>query len=339
MIKFEHPDYLYALIGLLPLLLAYIGYMLWRRSTLKRMGDTPLVRNLITRYPRFKHGIKFGFIACGFIMLCIGLANPQMGTKFEKVQRKGIDLIIALDVSRSMLSEDIKPNRIDRSKRWINRLIDQLEGDRVGMIVFAGNAYPQMPITADYSAAKLFVRTITTSMIPTQGTAIGDAIDLSREMFDSGSDKNKALVIITDGEDHEGNLSTALATAVDQGITIYTVGVGSSKGGPIPIYRNGRQENYQRDKDGNIVLAKLNEALLQQIASTGNGQYFSLSGGDEQIVSLINAISGLEQKEFDEKVFTDYEDYFQIFLLAALVLLTIEVFISERRWQLFTPTK
>jgi Ca-activated chloride channel family protein len=266
-----------------------------------------------------------------FTSLVIAIANPQIGTKYEKVKRSGVDVMIALDVSKSMLAEDIKPSRLDRSKQFISRFIERLQNDRIGLIVFAGKAYLQMPITIDYSAAKLFLRNINTEMVPTQGTAIAEAIQLAINAFDAKDKKHKVLVIITDGENHEGNVLEMAEEATQQGIVIYTVGVGSPKGAPIPIYRNGIQADFKRDKEGNIILSKLNETALQQLAVKGDGKYFRLSAGSQEIESIISEISGMEKKDFEESIFTDYEDQFQYFILLSIVLLVIEFFISERK--------
>ena len=344
MIKFEHTEYLYFLLALIPVALAFFYFMWWRRGAIKRLGESHLVSQLMPDKPGYKHQIKFVLILLALSSLTIALANPQIGTKYEKVKRKGIDLIIALDVSRSMLAEDIKPNRLEKSKLLISRLIDRLQNDRVGLIVFAGNAYLQVPLTVDYSAVKLFLNTINTKMVPTQGTAIGDAIRLSLKAFETGEQKYKTLVVITDGENHEGDALVAVEEATEQGVVVHAVGVGSPKGGPIPIYRNNVQIDFKRDNQDNIVLSKLDETMLQQLAVKGDGKYFRLASGSEELEQLMSEISTMEKKEIEERVFTDYEDQFQYFILIALFLLTLEFFISERKsrwfsnWSIFQPT-
>jgi Ca-activated chloride channel family protein len=329
--KFENITYLYALLGLLPLIGIFIFYHFWRKRNYLKLGELQLITQLAPEHSKRKHIIKFVLFVLAFIFLIIGIANPQVGTKFEKVKRSGVDIMIALDVSKSMLAEDIKPNRLDRSKQFISRLIDKLQNDRVGLIVFAGNAYLQMPITIDYSAAKLFLNNINTEMVPTQGTAIGEAIELSMQSFSKEDKKHKVMIIITDGEDHEGDDMIAAETASSEGVVVHTIGVGSPKGAPIPQYRNGVQADFKRDENGNIVLSKLNETELQQIAVKGDGKYFRLASGTQEIDAVISEISSMEKKNFEERVFTDYEDQFQYFLAVALLLITLEFFISDKK--------
>ncbi len=263
--------------------------------------------------------------------LIMGLTNPQIGTKLESVKREGVDIMIALDVSTSMLAEDLKPNRLERAKQFVSKLIDNMKSDRVGLIVFAGGAYLQMPLTVDYPAAKMFLGNINTDMMPTQGTAIGEAVNLAMKSFESGETKNKSLIIITDGEHHDEDAFDVAATAAAAGIIIHTVGIGTHKGAPIPIYRRGRQADYKKDKKGSIVLSKLNEAALKKLAVSSNGQYYFMTGGKEEIVEIMKQIASMEKKEFEERVFTDYDDKFQYFLGLALLFIILEFFISERK--------
>jgi Ca-activated chloride channel family protein len=346
MLKFEHIKFLYLLLALLPLTSLFIWYVWWRKNAFTRLGDLALIQKLSPDRPRIKFVFKYILLFLAFASLVIAIANPQIGTRYEKVKRTGVDVMIALDVSKSMLAEDIKPNRLDRSKEFISRFIERLQSDRIGLIVFAGKAYLQMPITIDYSAAKLFLRNINTDMVPTQGTAIAEAIQLSMNAFNAEDKKHKVLVIITDGENHEGNVLEMAEQATEQGIVIYTIGVGSPKGAPIPSYRNGIQADFKRDNAGNIVLSKLNETALQQLSVKGDGKYFRLSTGTQEIDGIINEISGMEKKDFEESIFTDYEDQFQYFILLSIVLLLIEFFISDRKslwWkninELFKPKK
>jgi Ca-activated chloride channel family protein len=331
MTRFENITYLYALLGLIPLTGIFIFYHYWRKRTYQKLGELQLIEQLAPENSKRKHIIKFILIFFAFIFLVIGIANPQIGTKYEKVKRSGVDVMIALDVSKSMLAEDIKPDRLERSKQFISRLIDKLQNDRIGLIVFAGNAYLQMPITIDYSAAKLFLNNINTEMVPTQGTAIAEAIELSMQSFNKEEKKFKTLIIITDGEDHEGDALTLAEEAAAEGVIVHTIGVGSPKGAPIPQYRNGVQADFKRDENGNIVLSKLNETELQQIAAKGDGKYYRLSSGTQEIDAIISEISTMEKKNFEERVFTDYEDQFQYFLAIALFLITLEFFISDKK--------
>jgi len=263
-------------------------------------------------------------------LLVFVAAGPQTGSKLEKIQRKGIDLIIALDVSNSMLSQDIKPNRLARARQSISRLIDKLEGDRIGIIVFAGKAYTQLPITTDYAAAKMFVVTINPGMIPTQGTAIGDAVDLAINTFGE-SKKNKALIIISDGEDHEGNVLEQAELAAAKGITIYTIGMGLPEGGPIPVYNGDVLVGFKKDKEGNAIVSKLDETLLQRIATIGKGMYIRATNSETGLNRIFDDINEIQKSEIESKQFADYENQFQYFLAIALFLMILDLFIFEKK--------
>lgn len=331
MVKFENSDYLYLLFAVLPMLAVFVYFIFWRKRAIAKIGQSPLVARLMPEKPKGKHYVKFILMIVAFAAITIALANPQIGTKYEKVKRQGIDVIVAIDVSNSMLAEDIKPNRLERAKLLVSRLIDKMQNDRIGLIVFAGNAYLQMPLTVDHAAGKLFLSTINTGMVPTQGTAISDAIHLSINAFGQEEKKYKTLIIITDGEDHEEGALEAVEAAIREGVVIHTVGVGSPAGAPLPVYKNNVQIDFKRDQSGNIVLSKLNETILQQVAVKGNGEYFKLSSGSEEVNQLLSKISTMEKKEIDERVFSDYEDQFQYFIAFALLLLTLEFFLSERK--------
>jgi Ca-activated chloride channel family protein len=263
--------------------------------------------------------------------LILGIANPQIGSKLEEVKRRGVDVMIVIDVSNSMLAEDIKPNRLSRAKQLVSRLIDKLENDRIGIVVFAGDVFLQLPMTSDYSAAKLLLSTIDTDIIPGQGTAIGKAIEMAMNSFPSQENKYKTIIIITDGENHEDDAIAAANEAVKNGIIIHTIGMGSVQGGPIPIYKKNTQVDFIRGNDGEIVISKLDATALQQIAAAGNGKFIRSSGTDPELSDLIVEIAKMEKKEYGSKLFTDYEDRFQYFIGAAVFLLILELFISDRK--------
>ncbi len=333
--RFEHSEYLWLLV-IIPIL--FFLFFLAKRNLSKKidaLGKKQLIEQLIPNRSNKKGIWKFILLIFGLALMIIGLANPQVGSKQEKVKRKGIDVAIALDLSKSMLSEDIRPNRLERARRFISSLIDKFESDRVAFIIFAGNAYLQMPLTIDYSAFELYLRTVGPKIIPTQGTAIGEAIELAEQAFEAGQKKHKALIIISDGENHDEGALALAKTAAQNGTKIYTIGVGTPKGGPIPIYNKyGEQTDYKKDNDGSIVLSKLNEKMLQELAVNGNGQYFRLSGR-ETVTSIMKEISQMETKEIEELVYTDYEDQFQYFLFFGLLLIAAEVFISSKKSRLF----
>ncbi len=308
MMRFEHPEYLYGLLLLLLPLAAFIAYAVWRERVFSLYGDRRLLEKLMPERSKYKVYIKFVLLTLGFASLVIAAANPQIGKKFETVKLKGADVFVALDVSSSMLAEDLKPSRIARAKQFVSRLVEQLKNDRVGLIVFAGHSYMQMPLTSDKAAAKLFLSSITTDMVPTQGTSLAEAIKMAQGSYTEEGSKFRALIILTDGEDHEGAALTAAEEAAKAGIVIHTIGLGDPKGAPIPVVtKNGRQD-FKRDADGSIVLSKLNETILQQIAATAKGKYFRLgTGGSEELTNLLVELEGLEKRELAEKQVTDYE--------------------------------
>ena len=335
MYQLEHKFYLYAL-GLIPLfILIYLLLNIWRKRALKNYGDMTVIQQLFPDVSKAKRFWKFVLFTTSFTFLIIGIVNPQVGTKLEEVKRKGADLMICLDISNSMKAEDLQPNRLEKAKQAISKLLDKLEGDRIGIVVFAGQAYVQLPITTDYSAAKLFLESINTDLIPTQGTDIGGAIDLAVESFGKDVGKNKAIVIITDGEDHEEGAVKASAAAAEKGIVIHTIGMGSVEGAPIPVYKGPVREGFRKDKEGNTIVTKLNEQALQEISAAANGIFVRASNSDAGLNNVLEAVNKLEKKQFDSKMYSDYEDRFQWFISAALLLLIIETFLSERKSKLY----
>jgi len=331
MFRFEHIEYLYALM-LIPFFIAlFILYLMWKRRALKRFGEWEVISHLMPWHSVRKQVLKFSIIMLAFGFLIVGLANPQIGSKLEKVQRKGADLVIALDVSNSMLSQDIRPDRLTRAVQGISKLIDKLEGDRIGIVVFAGKAYVQLPITTDYSAAKMFLSTISTQMVPTQGTAIGEAIDLSVQSFRQ-DERSKAIIIITDGENHEGDAMESAEAAAELGIKIFTIGMGSPDGSPIPVYDNfGRQTGFKTDREGRTIVSRLDEGTLQQIATVGKGIYVRASTGQDGLSKILDEINALEKQEIETNLFSEYEGRFQYFLGIALLLLILEFIIPEKK--------
>ncbi|MDP2424717.1 MAG: VWA domain-containing protein [Bacteroidales bacterium] len=269
----------------------------------------------------------------GIAALIIGLANPQIGSTLEKRERKGVDIIIALDVSNSMLSQDIKPNRLEKARQSIGRIIDQLDNDRLGIIVFAGKAYPMLPITHDHVAAKMFLSNINTDIVPTQGTSIADAIDLAIRSFPEG-EHGKALVLITDGEDHQGDVLEKVKEAETKGIVIHTIGMGSQQGAPIPLYSGANQVGFRKTRDGQTIITRINEPMLQQIATAGRGIYVRASNSQAGLQRIHDEIYKMQKTEFDSQVFSDYDSRYYYFLMLAFIFLLIELFVFERsrRW-------
>ena len=271
-----------------------------------------------------------------FAFLAAAVCGPLIGSKLEEVKRKGADIIIALDVSNSMKAEDIRPSRLERSKQAISKLIDKLQGDRIGLVVFAGDAYTQLPITTDYGAAKLMLSTVETDIVPRQGTAIGSAIELATSAFSDSSRKHSAVIIITDGENHEDDAVDAAKKAAEQGVKIYTIGMGSPEGAPIPIYNNGARVGFKQDNNGQAVVTKLDAAALQEIAEAGKGKFVRASNSDDGLDIILKEINALDKKEFQAKMFTDYENQFQYFLGASIFLFLLEFMLGEKKSKWFS---
>ncbi len=330
MFRFAHVDMLYAL-ALLPVFWGLFVLQKYRKKrVLKRAGDLPVIARLMEGVSSSRQGVKFLLFSLAWVMMVVGAADPQIGSKMEKVKRKGIDLIIALDVSNSMLSEDIKPNRLERSRQAISRLIGKLEGDRLGMVVFAGKAYMQMPVTTDYAAARLMLSTVNTNLIPVQGTAIGDAISLSMSSFDDNNHQ-KAIIVITDGENHQGNAVEEAKKAAEKGIKVYTIGMGLAEGGPIPVFQRGRQVGFKKDKQGNTIVTKLNDKMLGEIAAAGEGIYVRANNSRAGLDKVFEEINALDKSELESRVFSDYEHRFTYFVALALLFLIVELLFASRR--------
>jgi len=331
MFRFENPDYFYLLLIIPVATLLFIWSRVQRRRNLKMWGDDRLVEGLIPDYSPSRPILRFIVWNLALVMLVIAAANPQIGSKLVKVKQKGIDMVVCLDVSNSMLAQDVQPNRLENAKLAITKLVDQLKGDRIGIVVFAGKAYIQLPITSDYAAARMFISKISTDLVPTQGTAIAEAIRMAHESLTSET-RSKAIIIITDGEDHEGNVIEATEKAAADGIRVYTLGIGSPDGAPIPIIApDGSVAGYRKDSDGNTIITRLDEVTLQKIASTGNGIYIRSANTNQALRKIFEEIGKLEKTEFDTRLFSEYDNRFYYFLWIALVLLITELFISLRK--------
>ncbi len=330
MFRFGHPEYLY-LLAIIPVLaFMQILFQSQRKKRLEKFGKLQLLEHLMPDVSFIRPAVKFYLLLLALIALIVTLASPQFGTKLETVKRKGIELVIALDVSNSMNATDIEPSRLARAKLAIERLTDRLVNDRIGLIVFAGQAYNQLPITTDYPSARMFLSSITTEIVPTQGTAIGAAIRLATNSFSQQEDINRAIVVITDGEDHEDNAIEAAANAADKGIKVYTVGMGSPEGAPIPVTPDNRSV-FMKDREGNVVISKMNSDLLRQIAAAGNGDYIAANNIRRGINELIDQLSELKKSEIESKIYTDFEDQFQYLAILALFLILIEFIILDRK--------
>lgn len=337
MFRFAHPEYLH-LLYLLPVLTVVFFFLFKRQyQNLKNFADESLFNVLVPNHSRLKSWIKFLIILTSLALIILAAANLQIGTRLEEVKQSGIDIFIALDVSLSMSAEDIKPNRLEKAKMQISNLVRKLHGDRIGLIIFSGQAYIQIPLTTDYSAANLFLSAVDFKSVPQPGTVIAPAIDLAVKSFDYNANTQKVIIIITDGEDHEGNVIESVNEAVTKNIKIFTIGLGSPDGVPIPIYNNqGAVIGFKKDRDGNTILTRLNENILQEIAAKGNGAYYRGNNFEDYLDKIFNELSSIEKTEFGTKKVTDYEDRFYYFLAPAIILLIIEFLLSERKSKLLS---
>lgn len=319
MFQFQDVQYIY----LLPLVLLLVGlfyvFQLWKKKALARLADAQLIERLTHANINQIPWLKFGLFAMATVFCLIALANPQWGSKQQRVKAKSSDIVIALDISESMLARDILPNRMERAKKFAERLINSLKGERIGLISFAGNAYLQMPLTSDYAAAEIFAKSANPSQAGTQGTAIADAIELASSIFSDEGPYQKALIIITDGENHDSEAIEQAQLAASNGMFIFTIGVGTTEGELIPVEVNGRQQ-YKADKNGNPVKTALNKSMIEELAKAGNGKAYFLSQSNNIVSEITSAIAKMEKKEVQQSSFTDYKSYFQYFLFVSLIL-------------------
>lgn len=339
MVRFEHIEFLWALAAIPAFLLLFIAVTRWKKKAIARLGDRPVVDLMIPEVSFSKPWLKFVLFMLAYASVIIGMSNPQVGSKTEEVKKKGSDLMFLLDVSNSMLSQDLAPNRLENAKQAISQLIDNLHDDRIGIIVFAGQAFVQMPITTDYSAAKLFLSSVNTNMVPTQGTAIGAAIDLGMQSFDFKNGTSKAMILMTDGENHEDDAVAAANAARDKGVIINVVGVGSEQGSAIPLYVDGKQSGFHTDSAGHPVVSKLDENMCKELAAAGDGVYVRSSNANSGLNIVMNQVGKMQKKLYDSKTFKDFEDRFQFFLAFAVLMLMIEFFVSGRKNQRLSKLK
>lgn len=331
MYQLEQPIYFYILFAIPVIVVLFLLVLVWKKTVQKRFVDKELLKKLSPNRSLFKSILKVLVICLAIACLSFALVNPKIGTKLETVKREGVDIVFALDVSKSMLAEDIAPNRLEKSKQLITQIINSLAGDRIGIIGYAGSAFPQVPITTDFSSAKLFLSGMNTDMVSSQGTAITEAIQMAQTFYDDEGQTNRVLFIISDGEDHGGNISEIAEEAREKGIRIFTIGVGTLEGGPIPIKENGILQYYKRDQNNEQVITRLGEETLKEIAKTTNGEYIDGSNTKAVVDRVKVILGGMDKEEFEAKQFTDFKDQFQWFLAGALFLLVLDVFLLERK--------
>ena len=326
MVNFAQAQYLLLLL-LIPLLFVFHAVMLrFRKKRIRRFGDEALVREIMPSRSGSKGWVRVTLFSIAFFFFVIGLSRPQIGAKLKEHQTKGVEIMIALDVSNSMLAEDYSPNRLERAKLAISKLVDRLRDDRIGLIVFAGNSFVQLPVTTDYVSAKMFLNSITTSSVPIQGTAIGDAINTAIRSFSLQSEKSRAIIVITDGENHEDDPVAAAKQAAEMGIRVFTIGVGSPEGEPIPM-----DGGLLKDKDGNIVVTKLDENALKEVAKAGGGVYVRAGSSEFGLNPIVDSIKKMNEEKFSSVVFEEFDEQYMYFFAIALVFFIIEMLIGDRR--------
>ncbi len=336
MFRFQELSNLY-LLGLLPVLVVlFIGFVIWRRNRLKKLGGQRLISAQLLGSIAGRSTTKFVLLAIAFVTLVFGWANLQKGSGVENVQRKGVDMIIALDVSKSMLARDIQPDRLTRAKQLVLSMLEKMENDRVALIIFAGRAYLQVPLTIDYSAMKMMLQNVRPDLVPTQGTVISEAIDLALQSFSQKEKKYKSLIIISDGEDHDAKAQERIREAADAGILVHTVGIGSPEG--TTIY-DPETNSVKLDEEGNPVISRLNEEELRSLASAGRGTYSLLRNTDEVATRLADEIDGMEQKSLGAVVFSSYSSYYQYFLGFAFLVLIVEWLLAGSSMKKKKPTE
>ena len=328
MFKFANPEYLY-LLALVPVLVVlHVVSNIRRRRKLEEYGDRELLARLMPDASVTRPNIKFWLLFACYTLSCFLLARPQFGSKQETVTRRGIETVIALDISNSMLADDVAPSRLDKSKRIISNLVDQFKDDKIGLIVFAGDAFVQLPITSDFISAKVFLNTISPALITRQGTDIKTAIELATRSFTPNEGVGKAIIVITDGENHEGGAVEAAQAAAEKGYIVYVMGVGSPSGSPIPGDRRGE---FRKDREGNVVVTRLNEEMCRNIAAAGKGAYFYVDNSNSAEKALQKEIDKLAKADVETTVYTEYDEQFAIIAWMILVVLLFEIFICESR--------
>ncbi|MGC6437858.1 MAG: vWA domain-containing protein [Flavobacteriaceae bacterium] len=331
MYQLEEHKWFWLLFLILGLVIVFLWTQAWKFKTRQQFSNSTLLKRLSPDRSLFKSVLKLITLSLALTCLIIGLVNPKIGTKLETVKREGVDIVFALDVSKSMLAEDIAPNRLEKAKQLTTQIINTLISDRVGIIAYAGTAIPQLPITTDYGAAKMFLQNINTDMLSSQGTAIDEAIELSRTYYNDDEQTNRVLIILSDGEDHNNASAGVAEDAAEEGIKVFTIGVGSAKGGPIPIKRNGIVLRYKKDNSGEVVITKLNPDTLIEIAENGNGIFIDGKKTQDVVNTITGILKKMDKKEFEAKKFAEFKDQFQWFLGFGLFFLVLDVLFLERK--------
>lgn len=332
MFRFANPDFLYLLLILPILIVFYIYALILRRKAIKRYGEPQLISQLMPEVSVKRQHMKFWLMFAAITVVIFVIAGPQFGSKLETVKKQGVEIMVCLDVSNSMLAEDISPSRLEKAKQMLSRMTDGFSNDKVGLIVFAGDAFTQLPITSDYISAKMFLSSINPSMVSSQGTAIGAAINLAMRSFTPNEASSKTVLLITDGENHEGDAIKAAQSAAGKNVKINVIGIGSPQGAPIPV---GGANNFMKDAEGNVVVTHLNEQMCQEIAAAGQGIYVRADNTNSALKAIQNELEKMDKTELDSKVYSEYDEQFQLLAWIALVLLIIEFLMLERKNRIF----
>jgi Ca-activated chloride channel family protein len=336
MFRFANPDFLYLLLVLPVLIGCYIYANIAKKKAIRKYGTPELVLQLMPEVSPKRQHLKFWLLFTSIALVILVIAGPQFGSKLETVKRQGVEIVVCLDVSNSMMAEDIKPNRLEKAKQMLSRMTDGFANDKVGLIVFAGDAFTQLPITSDYISAKMFLSSINPSMVSSQGTAIGAAINLAMRSFTPDETSGKTILLITDGENHEDDAVKAATSAAEKNVKVNVVGIGDPQGKPIPI--NGTN-NFMKDKDGNVVVTQLNEQMCQEIAAAGKGIYVRADNTNSALRTLQNEINKMDKTELDSKVYSEYDEQFPLLTWIVLILLIIEFLTLERKNRIFGKVK
>ncbi len=331
MYKLEEPIYFYALAIIPVMIVIFLLVLWWKKRTQKKFADLELLEQLAPNSSVFKSTLKLLILSLGIAFLVLALVNPKMGSKLKTVKREGVDIVFALDVSRSMLAEDIAPNRLEKAKQVISKIIDNLGSDRVGVIIYAGNSYPLLPITTDHAAANMFLQNASPDLVSSQGTAINEALELAKTYYNNDEQTNRFLVIISDGEDHQEETKQMAQNLSNYGVKVYTIGVGTEKGGPIPLRESGDLVGYKKDRKGETVITKRNAEVLQNIADIANGKYIDGNITENPVKEISSIMANAQKSEFETKQFSDYKDQFQWFLGIGVFFLLLDVFLFEKK--------
>jgi len=331
MYKLEEPIYFYALAIIPVMIVIFLLVLWWKKRTQKKFADLELLEQLAPNSSVFKSTLKLLILSLGIAFLVLALGNPKMGSKLKTVKREGVDIVFALDVSRSMLAEDIAPNRLEKAKQVISKIIDNLGSDRVGVIIYAGNSYPLLPITTDHAAANMFLQNASPDLVSSQGTAINEALELAKTYYNNDEQTNRFLVIISDGEDHQEETKQMAQNLSNDGVKVYTIGVGTEKGGPIPLRESGDLVGYKKDRKGETIITKRNAEVLQNIADIANGKYIDGNITENPVKEISSIMANAQKSEFETKQFSDYKDQFQWFLGIGVFFLLLDVFLFEKK--------